>query len=191
MSNQFNKIFFAINMVWVLSDIFFTIFNHAKEDAPLRQDRGTLRWINIAIYLSMPLAVWLSMQRIGRFPPEMLWVRWMGLALIIGGLVIKWGAVFQLKKQFTVDIAIVSGHRLVCDGLYSRLRHPSYFGALMAFAGLGVALGNACSIAALLAPITLAFLFRIHVEEIILSKAFPDKYPAYRRSSWALIPFIY
>lgn len=191
MMDQFGLAFFVVTMVWLLAEITFTTIRRAGEGASLRQDRGSLRWINVAIYTSIPFAFWISTQKTGRFPADLQWIRWTGIAMIIGGSAIKWYAVHQLRSRFTVDVAIIKDHRLVCNGLYRRIRHPSYLGALTAFAGLGIALGNLLSIPALLVPITLAFLFRIHVEEAVLNQAFPDEYPAYRRSSWALIPFVY
>ena len=191
MTIHFGNIFFTVTMIWLVAEIAFTSFKRAADDAQVRQDRGTLRWINVAIYVSIPIAFWLSTLKMGRFPPDLHWIRWLGIALIVGGSIIKWSAVYQLRKQFTVDVAIVSGHSLIFSGIYSRLRHPSYLGALTSFCGLGVALGNPFSILSLMVPITLAFLNRIRVEEAVLSAAFPKEYPAYQQSSWALIPFIY
>ncbi|WP_258079458.1 phosphatidylethanolamine N-methyltransferase family protein, partial [Xanthomonas arboricola] len=40
-------------------------------------------------------------------------------------------------------------------------RHPSYTGALMAFYGLALGMGNALSVAAIVVPVTWVFLHRI------------------------------
>ena len=59
----------------------------------------------------------------------------------------------------------------------------------MAIVGTAVALGWVWLIAVALAGIY--FGYAATVEERFLAKQFPDTYPAYRRSTKMLLPFIY
>ncbi len=148
-------------------------------------------WINAAIFSAIPLAFAVAAQSFGRFPFEWQSLRWTGLALVVGGAALRWLAVLTLGSRFTVDLAIAANHELVRRGPYRILRHPSYSGALLSFVGLGVALGNFACVAVLLLPVGFAFLNRMRVEEEMMCAAFPQDYPAYRRATWALAPFIY
>jgi protein-S-isoprenylcysteine O-methyltransferase Ste14 len=62
-------------------------------------------------------------------------------------------------------------------------------GILVATVGTAVALGWPWLIAA--APAGIYFGYAATVEERFLTERFPDVYPAYRRSTKMLLPFIY
>ena len=113
------------------------------------------------------------------------------LALLIAGLSLRIWAIATLGKFFTVNVAVHSDHRVVRDGPYRWLRHPSYTGALIAFAGLGVLTGSALCLGVILAGILAAFLYRIDVEERALRSRLGPEYEAYARETRRLIPFVY
>jgi protein-S-isoprenylcysteine O-methyltransferase len=113
------------------------------------------------------------------------------IALLASGLLIRWWAVATLGRLFTVDVAIHDGHALVESGPYRRLRHPSYTGLLLAFAGVGVAMGSWASLLALVVPIAGAILYRIRVEEAALRTALGTKYAAYAARTKRLVPGVY
>jgi protein-S-isoprenylcysteine O-methyltransferase len=54
----------------------------------------------------------------------------LGLALLIMGQVFRSGAMITAKSNFThlISVRKVASHKLVQDGVYRYLRHPSYFG---------------------------------------------------------------
>ena len=79
--------------------------------------------------------------------------------------------------------------QLVTSGPYHLVRHPIYSGLLVAIVGTAVALSWLWLIAAALAATY--FGYAATVEERFLTKQFPDTYPAYRRSTKMLLPFIY
>jgi protein-S-isoprenylcysteine O-methyltransferase len=47
------------------------------------------------------------------------------------------------------------------------------------------------SVAAIVVPVTLAFLHRIRIEEAALQRAFPFAYPAYAAQSRRLLPLVW
>ena len=71
----------------------------------------------------------------------------MAAAKFVVGIAIRWYAIVYLGRFFTVNVAIAADHRLIDSGPYRFVRHPSYIGALMAFLGLGLTLGNWVSLA--------------------------------------------
>ena len=113
---------------------------------------------------------------------------WAGIALMAGGLLLRWISVRTLDRWFTVDVAVRDDQRLIQHGPYRWLRHPSYTGALLSFLGLAAGLGNLVSAGVLLVPVIAAFVVRIRVEEQALAAAFPKTFPAYARQRRRLVP---
>jgi len=68
------------------------------------------------------------------------------------------------------------------------VRHPIYSGILLAGAGTAVALSWRWLVVVALAAVY--FLYSASVEERYLSVQFADTYPAYKRSTKMLLPFI-
>jgi protein-S-isoprenylcysteine O-methyltransferase Ste14 len=117
-------------------------------------------------------------------------VRWLGaLLFIIGGALRLW-PVFVLGNRFSGLVAIQPGHRLVTDGIYRKLRNPSYLGMLITAVGWALAFRSGLGL--LLAVLTMIPLVaRIHSEEALLRAQFGSEYEAYCSRSWRLIPGIY
>jgi protein-S-isoprenylcysteine O-methyltransferase len=116
---------------------------------------------------------------------------WVGLVLILLGQGLRWTAILTLKKFFTVDLNIASDHQLVRRGVYRYLRHPSYAGSLLSFLGLGLAFSNWLSILVIVIPITVALLYRIRIEELMLSRALGEPYTRYALTTKRVIPFLW
>jgi protein-S-isoprenylcysteine O-methyltransferase Ste14 len=78
---------------------------------------------------------------------------------------------------------------LVTSGPYHLVRHPIYSGILVAGVGTAMALSWLWLIA--VALVGVYFLYSATVEERYLREQFPDTYPAYKRSTKMLLPFIF
>ena len=118
-------------------------------------------------------------------------VRLLAIVLLAPGLAIRWTAIVSLGRAFSANVAIHSTQEIYQRGLYRLVRHPSYSGLLLIFAGLGLQTRNWVSFAMLVLPPVAALLYRIHVEEAALVQAFPAQYPAYSRATKRLFPGIY
>ena len=116
---------------------------------------------------------------------------WLGLGLIVIGIIIRAIAIATLWRYFTVDVSIREGHELVDRGLYRLIRHPSYTGSLLSFLGLGFAFRNWLSVAIIALTTIAGFSYRIAVEEGALIEHFGGRYRDYMRRSKRLIPGIY
>lgn len=117
-------------------------------------------------------------------------VRWLGVALLIVGTVLRVWPMFVLGRRFSAFVAIQEQHALVTDGLYSYVRHPSYLGGLIGTAGWALVFRSALCLlfTAVLVWPTAA---RIHAEEALLSSEFGARYQDYRARTWRLVPFVY
>ena len=78
---------------------------------------------------------------------------------------------------------------LVTSGPYHLVRHPIYSGILVAGVGTAVALNWLWLTAVVLAGVY--FIYSATVEEHNMAAQFPDTYPAYRRSTKMLLPFLF
>ena len=116
---------------------------------------------------------------------------WIGLALFVSGLGLRWYSIIHLGRFFTVDVSIAAGQKVVDSGPYRFVRHPSYSGALLAFIGFGLCLRNWVGLLVLLLPIGAAFLWRMRVEERALTEALGDDYRWYASRTKRLVPFVY
>lgn len=179
--------FLLLNLAWAGYEAWLGIRRRAA--AAERRDQGTLGLLWRTLLLGIGVAIVLRSTGWGGLAPA--WqpaLHWAGSALIGAGLGLRIWAVRVLARLFTVDVGIRPDHPLVRGGPYRWLRHPSYSGALLAFYGLGLGLGNAASLAVLAGLVTWAFLRRIRVEEQALHAAFPQAYPAYAARTGRLFP---
>jgi len=111
--------------------------------------------------------------------------------LLISGMALRWYSIYYLGKQFTVNVAIIEGHRLVTSGPYRLIRHPSYTGLLMIFLGLGIHSNHIVGILVLTLPVIWAIHNRIGIEEAAMKAFFGIEYKLYREQTRKLIPYIY
>jgi len=111
--------------------------------------------------------------------------------MIICGVALRLWAIHELERFFRIVVTIQPDHRVVDTGPYSRIRHPSYTGLLLALAGAGVALDNWLSLLALTVLPLAGILVRIRVEESALVAALGDSYVAYEARTDQLIPGVW
>lgn len=111
--------------------------------------------------------------------------------LLIAGMALRWFSIYYLGKEFTVNVAIIEGHRLVTNGPYHLIRHPSYTGLLVIFLGLALHSNHMVGLLSLTFPVFLAICHRIAIEETAMQAFFGIEYTQYRERTKKLIPYIY
>lgn len=181
-------IFEAVVILWVAMEIVCSIGKRAS--ASIARDRGSLIIIWMALIAAMFAAAALSHVDDTKIPAAEA-AFWIGIALVLIGVVIRAVAIVTLGRFFTVNVAIQKEHELIERGMYRHLRHPSYLGSLLSFFGVGLAMGNWLSLAiAFLVPF-FAISYRMAVEERALINHFGDRYRDYAHRTKRLIPRIY
>ncbi|MGA2563521.1 MAG: isoprenylcysteine carboxylmethyltransferase family protein [Steroidobacteraceae bacterium] len=119
------------------------------------------------------------------------WTRyWIAVALVVAGLSFSVWARRVLGGNWSGTVSVKVDHELVQTGPYRRIRHPIYTGLLLAVFGSGLAAGRLYGVAAFLL-VALALWWRQRVEERWMAAEFGERYERYRRSSWALVPFVF
>ncbi|MDA8414091.1 MAG: isoprenylcysteine carboxylmethyltransferase family protein [Desulfobacteraceae bacterium] len=111
--------------------------------------------------------------------------------LVLGGMALRWISIFYLGREFTVQVAIIEGHRLTTNGPYRLIRHPSYAGLLLIFLGLAIHSNHPVGIIALTLPVFWAISNRIRIEERAMESYFGVEYAEYRKRTNKLIPHVY
>jgi protein-S-isoprenylcysteine O-methyltransferase Ste14 len=119
-----------------------------------------------------------------------LWVV-LGCAVGLAGVTLRWWAIRTLGKQFTRNLQVGSDHELVVAGPYRYVRHPSYTGAILMLAGVGLGLGNALSLAACLVLPAIGYIQRISREEELLQRELGEPYAEYASQRRRLVPGVY
>jgi protein-S-isoprenylcysteine O-methyltransferase Ste14 len=180
-----------VAVLWCLSEILAARLLRSKNDTGRDFDKASLRFLWLSIVPSLTLGILLGINRIGHFRGAATTISFVGFGLIVLGLIIRWIAMFTLRRSFTTDVSIRSNQELVIRGIYRFVRHPSYTGSLLSFAGLALSFASWVSLAVILIPITVAFLYRIRVEETVLAEHFGIEYAEYRKRTRRLLPLIY
>jgi len=173
------------------SEVVLAVRRRSGRDRAESHDAGTLWIVWAAIALSMGLAMFFAIRvELGRFRADGAWIL-LAWGCLAAGIGLRWWAILTLGRFFTVDVAIHSDHRLVTAGPYRWLRHPSYTGVLLAFAGVGLGFGSLPALAALLVPSGAALALRIRVEERALAQRFGEAWHAHARRTWRLLPLVW
>ena len=171
------------------SEFALALFRRSRySDGAKAGDRGSIWLLWIVIMLAITLAVSFSGYGPGRFPFPRSVVRGTAFAFLVGGLALRWWAVFTLGRFFTVDVATHEDHTLVDRGPFRFVRHPSYTGSLLAFCGFGLSFSSALSLIVLMVPIVAVFWYRMLVEEAALRQALGVAYVDYCARTKRLIP---
>lgn len=119
------------------------------------------------------------------------YVFWVGIALMWAGIGIRLWAFRTLGHYFTFTVMTSPNQKIVTTGPYRLLRHPSYAGGTLAFAGFGLAVGNWVSLGAVVALPLVGIVNRIKVEEAALLAAAGEPYRSFATGRKRMVPFIW
>ena len=178
---------FCIYAAWLLSEILINRLTRSKSG---NVDANSLRLIWLTVVISVTLAVLADAYfYLPVIPGNTCY--FLGTAMMIIGIIARIIAVRSLGRMFTAEVTIRTNHTLKTDGLYRRVRHPSYTFSLMTFWGFALSLNNWASLLLVVLPVTAAFSYRVRIEERALLAHFGSAYEDYRSRTKKFIPFIY
>jgi protein-S-isoprenylcysteine O-methyltransferase Ste14 len=119
-----------------------------------------------------------------------LWVRVLGLAVLVASTVFTLWARFSLGTSWSVAPKVQGDHQLRTHGPYAVTRHPIYTGLLGML--LGATLLSGIGQWIVLFPVGLiVFGVKVRMEERLMVATFSDEYPRYRRQVPQLVPGLY
>jgi protein-S-isoprenylcysteine O-methyltransferase Ste14 len=115
----------------------------------------------------------------------------LGAALFVAGIGLRVWAIRILGRLFTFEIGIRSEHKIVEEGPYRYIRHPSYTGYLILLAGMGIAYASLFATLGMTGGALGFLLLRMRQEERMLIKHFGEPYREYMKRTKRLVPFVY
>jgi protein-S-isoprenylcysteine O-methyltransferase Ste14 len=183
-------LFITTYFIWISTEISISLFRRSKKSDNKNSDKGTLALIWIIIIIANSLAYNVS-EWINLPVSTDAAIGYVGLALIIVGVILRLTIVTSLGKFFTVNVTILEDHKLKQNGFYKYVRHPSYSASILSLIGYGVSINNWISLLLVTAGALTAFLIRIRIEEKTLIDHFGTEYVEYRKKTKRLIPFVY
>jgi protein-S-isoprenylcysteine O-methyltransferase Ste14 len=167
------------------------LFTEGNLSSGEREDRGN-RWVLAVLGVLGILAGFLPAytDRKGLATLDGDGIRWLGVLLFAAGGGLRIWPVFVLGRRFSGLVAIQPGHRLVTDGVYRIIRHPSYLGLLISSLGWVLLFRSAVGVAltALMIP---PLVVRIRAEEKLLRSHFGAEYEGYSSHTARLVPGIF
>jgi protein-S-isoprenylcysteine O-methyltransferase Ste14 len=175
---------------WFTSEILLNRIYKTKDNQEKDWDKNSLLIIWITISVSIALGVFATNKTEAPITKTSL-SNYTGLVLIILGIVIRLIAIRTLGKFFTVNLNLAEDHLLIKNGLYKFIRHPSYTGSLMSFFGFGLSLNNWLSLVIIFIPVLFVFIYRINIEEKLMTEQFGKEYDEYKKQTKRLIPCVY
>jgi protein-S-isoprenylcysteine O-methyltransferase Ste14 len=187
-------VFLMACLVWLAPEALGTGHQMAKvtRKAASVQDRSSLgiliglQWAGLA--LNFALGLWypgaaITWQRTALFL--------IGVICIPLGVALRWYAIRTLGRFYTRDVAVTTDQQVVQSGPYRFIRHPAYSGTFLTMLGVGLAMTNWASLAALLSCVFLGHFYRVKVEEDALIGAIGQPYIDYMRRTRRFIPLVF
>jgi protein-S-isoprenylcysteine O-methyltransferase len=183
-------IFDTAYFVWLASELIGAVLIprlRGRGATTVRRDRGSTALILLTVWISLGIALSFGYGGVGQLPG---WVFYLGIFLMLLGIVVRQWAIAVLGRFFSLNVRIVEDHQVVDKGPYRWVRHPSYTGVLMTFIGLSLAVQSLGALLVLLAVFTVSFGYRMRVEEKTLLSELGDNYASYMKKAKRIIPYL-
>ncbi len=164
----------------------------APRDAATREGRRTFQIHFLAVPISLLAPIACGFLKLGVIRGE--WrelIVWLGLALMIGGRVLRLWAQMHMGHLFVGELAVQKGHRVVQTGPYRWIRHPAYVGGTASAVGIGLALSTWLGTLVAFAVLVAAYIVRIPREEALLVQELGDEYRRYMARTKRFVPFLF
>ena len=184
-------VFWAIDL-WAFAPEFAIVARARKAAAEnSSKDSGSLQLIVMGMWVGMLISFPISFVRPLRFP---LWIVppafYIGSGTLLAGSLLRRHCWRVLGEYFTGEVRARTNQPVIDRGAYRWVRHPSYSGGILMFAGIGMELGSWASLAIVTFVAVTVYAYRIHIEERALIQAIGAPYIAYMRTRKRIIPFI-
>jgi protein-S-isoprenylcysteine O-methyltransferase len=159
----------------------------------VRGQKAWVRWLKLPVvplfywfmYAPSPARGWLGIQIL----PHNDVVGIICVLISGGGVALAIWARRILGTNWSDMVVQKKNHKNIKTGPYRLIRHPIYAGFLGLFLGSVMTIGQLRGVV-FMGLILPGIYLKARWEEKLLSAAFPNEYPAYKKSTKALIPFL-
>lgn len=184
------RLIIYFSYLFLFSELILILTKRSKNKSVKRRgDRGSLiiLWLTISVCLSLGF----NLAQFGVWSSSDYLIGFLGLLVSFSGMIFRWTTIIQLKKAFTVDVAINQAHQLKTDGMFKMVRHPSYLGLITILTGFALGMNTLISFIVVVLPVFVAIMYRIKVEENLLVETFGEEYIKYSSSTKKIIPYLF
>lgn len=178
----------AIWALWLISWLVAALWaSRAAKRPPLRAEVG----YRILTILGAVL-MFVQFPRGGRpilFWLTPLWLDWLLVAVVVGGIAFAWWARVHLGMLWSARVTRKSDHRIVDTGPYGIVRHPIYTGILTSLYATTLSFPGPFNVLGAVI-LTIAFVIKARVEErFLMEELGSEAYGEYRARVPMLVPF--
>ena len=178
----------------ILAEIFIRApFNRLRKGVPKVQQRvtftertllGLLTLGGFILPLIYSVTNWLSFADY-HLPA---WMGWLGVGLLVCAILVFARAHMDLKSYWSPSLEIYSGHSLITNGIYGRIRHPMYASQWLLAISQCLLLQNWVAGPVGLLVFIPFYVLRVRAEEKMMLDAFGEEYRLYMQRTGAVIP---
>ncbi len=160
--------------------------------APSHEERGdrSLWFITLgmlaAFYLSPVEYIYLTASL-----PRNAWMSVSGVGLVGVGTVLFIWARSALGRNYSGHVSVKTGQALVQSGPYRFIRHPAYAGYLLIALGISLGYSSLAGLASIVVVLLPGLIYRMKVEERLLTRHFGEAYRQYGDGIKRIIPGIW
>jgi protein-S-isoprenylcysteine O-methyltransferase Ste14 len=115
------------------------------------------------------------------------WLRWAGFGLGLVTVTFWTWTQVTLDTQWSAQLQLTAGHRLITTGPYARMRHPLYTGLVGWAIALALLTANWIFVAICIIS-AVGLIWRIPREEKMMIEAFGEEYRAYMQHTGRYFP---
>ena len=119
------------------------------------------------------------------------WLPFFGLGLVIAGTWLFVWARRTLRQAYSGHLEVKDKQPLVQSGPYRLVRHPAYAGYLLMALGIVIGYTSLMGLIAYIILLIPATIFRINLEEKLLSESFGEEYQSYKSKTSRILPHIW
>jgi len=181
-----------VSVVWIAVEIYLVLRDNVRGKGTTAIDRRTRNYNFISLIVAISLAASISWITTFRFHGSgTSIVFWIGIVILCLGLFLRYWSITVLGKYFRTTVELEKGQKVIQQGPYKYIRHPSYSGIILFCIGYGIAVQNWLSLIIAVSLPTISLLYRIKIEEATLVKGIGAEYEAYQMKTKKLIPGIW
>jgi protein-S-isoprenylcysteine O-methyltransferase Ste14 len=154
------------------------------------QDAGSMRVIAWVLFVGVAAAFALAYLYPAAAIPAPRTAFWAGVVAVVAASLLRRHCFRMLGESFTGAVIVRPRQAIVERGAYRFVRHPSYTAAALMIIGIGLALANWAGLLTLVVAVTIAYGYRVSVEERALLATLGDAYRDYMSRTKKFIPFV-
>jgi protein-S-isoprenylcysteine O-methyltransferase Ste14 len=179
-----------LEKLWMVLACFWLLTAIGQKQVVFRESAGRAAAYRIGTIVAFVLMFsgWLNVGPLRwRITPPWPTLQWVALVIGIAGFAIAFWARILLGGEWSSQVTLKVGHRLIVSGPYALVRHPIYSGLLLALLGTAIA-GGQLRMYLGTVVIFASFWYKLRLEERLLVGAMGARYVEYQQHTYALIP---